>query len=148
MDDHDIKVLLDKLDIEDFNELFDHFNISEQTIPTYPLQATRSLLIYSTEEAILSSYEDMRPVHLFISLFKVFPALKLFLQQKKLNVETMRQVALWIKINEEQIESTRVFNPQYPYRKTGGMLDSIVYGYTYIFGHYSKNLNKVATLLF
>lgn len=143
LDDNDIQVTLDKLDIEDFGELLDRFKINDQTMPSYPLSGTRSILIYSAEEAILSGYKIIRPVHLFISLFKVFPVLKQYLQQKKLNIETMRQVALWLKINEEQIESTRVFNPNNPYRRTGGILDSIVYGYTYIFNHYSRNLNRL-----
>lgn len=143
LENEDIVEALDKMDIEDFPDYLEKFNITDQTLPKYNLSGVRSLLIYASEEAVLSGYHTVRPIHLFISLFKVFPVLKSYLQQKRLTVETMRQVALWQKIIEEQEKTAKVFNPNNPYRRTGGILDSIIYGYTYIFNHYSRNLNRV-----
>jgi len=78
LEDEEIKEALDKLDIEDLPEHLEKFNITDQTLPKYNLYGTRSLLVYAAEEAVLSGYETIRPVHLFVSLFKVFPVLKSF----------------------------------------------------------------------
>lgn len=115
---------------------------SAQNLPAYPLSAVRSLLVYSAEEAILSGNETIAVEHLFIAFFKIFPALQSFLKKRKLNLELMRYIASWISLKEDARQATRIFDPENQYLRTGGIAQSWIYGYTFILGHYSKDLTQ------
>ena len=48
--------------------------ITSDTIPSFPLNSVRSLIIYALEEALLTNSEMIAPEHLFLGIVKIFPS--------------------------------------------------------------------------
>ncbi len=138
----DCQKILRKLDIPDFEEKMQENSINEKSMPKYNISSLRSFFVYATEEAVLSKSSRIYPEHLFIALFKVFPVLDMYLKRNKLNTDLMRNVVTWIEIKQQQMKSTRIFDPEVPYFKNGGIANAWIYGYTFILGHYSKDLTQ------
>lgn len=136
------RLILHKLALHEITEDLSNHGINEKSLPKYSPSAIRSLLVYAAEEAILTNSATINPEHLFVSLFKVFPALNHYLRKQKLNVDLMRSVIQWLRIKEENLQSTRTFDPDIPYYRSGGIGQLWVFGYTYILSHYSKDLNE------
>lgn len=136
------QTILRKLDLVNFPEEFDSYNINEKSIPKYHISALRSLLLYSAEEALIAGSSTINPEHIFVSLFRIFPALNSYLKKQKQNVELMRYVTKWLHIKQTQTRMTRTFDPDITYFRTGGIAKSWVYGYTFVLSHYSKDLNE------
>ncbi|MBN2100343.1 ATP-dependent Clp protease ATP-binding subunit [Candidatus Dojkabacteria bacterium] len=136
------KIIIEKLDIQNFADSLEKNGINQKSLPKYPMSAVRSLLIYATEEALLTDSDQIRPEHVFISLFRVFPALDLFLKKQTQNTELMRYVSKWISIKERALKFGRTFDPNVPYYRTGGIANAWIYGYTYVLSHFSKDLTQ------
>jgi ATP-dependent Clp protease ATP-binding subunit ClpC len=115
---------------------------TEETLPSYSLSATRSLLVYAAEEAVLSRSPTIAPEHLFTAYFKLFPALNQYLKKQRLNIELMRFVATWIQIEKQTRQATQILNPSVPYYRNGGIALSWIYGYTFVLSHYSTDLTQ------
>lgn len=113
-----------------------------ETLPFYPLSATRSLLIYAAEEAVLSRSLTIAPEHLFTAYFKLFPALNQYLRKQRLNIELMRFVTTWIQIEKQAQQAAQILNPSVPYYRNGGIALSWTYGYTFVLSHYSVDLTQ------
>lgn len=137
------QIILEKLDLEDFSDKFNEYSINNKTLPKYPVSALRSIIIYAAEEAVLTGSEQIHPDHIFLSLFRIFPALNLYLKKNKQNPELMRYVVKWIHLKRKQASMTRTFDPSVPYYRTGGIGNAWIYGYTFVLGHYSKDLNQI-----
>ncbi|MBN1618705.1 ATP-dependent Clp protease ATP-binding subunit [Candidatus Dojkabacteria bacterium] len=140
--DPDIIMLLRRSDIESFKDELGKNEITPKKLPAYPLSSLRSILIYAAEEAILTGSDRIETYHLFITLFKVFPVLIKYLKRQKLNIQVFRHVSEWIIDQRIRSQKTRIFNPNIPYYRTGGIADSWIYGYTYVLSHYSKDLTQ------
>jgi ATP-dependent Clp protease ATP-binding subunit ClpC len=105
----------------------------------------RSILIYALEEALLTESKDVRPEHLFISLFKVFPVLQRLLKVNNSSIDVLREIVRYNSRLRKKNTSTNFLNPNVPYFRKGGMAESWIYGYTFILSHFSKDLtNEVA----
>jgi ATP-dependent Clp protease ATP-binding subunit ClpC len=123
----------------DGTELTDN-NINSETLPTYPATTLRSILIYALEEALLTESQDVRPEHLFIALFKVFPVLQKLLQVNNSSIDVLREIVRYNSRLRKKDKSTNFLNPNVPYYRKGGVAESWVYGYTFILSHFSKDL--------
>ncbi|MEA3357004.1 MAG: ATP-dependent Clp protease ATP-binding subunit [Patescibacteria group bacterium] len=137
-----VLTILKKLDLENFPKDLEKNNISEETLPTYPTSIVRSLLVYSAEEAVLTNSHLINPEHLFITMFKLFPVLNKYIRTKKQNIEIMQQVVKWLRLRQKQVTATKIFDPDVPYFRTGGIANAWLYGYTFILGHYSTDLTQ------
>lgn len=116
--------------------------VTPKLFPALEVTMVRSLIIYSIDEAILSNSSVVRPEHILIAFFKVFPSLINYLRKRKLNVNLMRSVAMWIQMRESQRQATQILNPNVPYYRTGGIATSWIYGYTFVLSHFSTDLTQ------
>lgn len=141
------------LEFPDSTTIFDRLNISDkveeisllattENMPATSISALRSLLIYATDEAIQSASATTRPEHMLIAFFKVFEPLNQYLKKRQLNVNLMRFVSAWIELKRKNVQNTRIFDPRFPYLRTGGIASSWVYGYTFVLSHYSRDLTQ------
>lgn len=140
--DNRSKKILQRMSVPKFKKEFKKYNINKKTLPKYDLSALRSILIYAANEAVYSRSNHIHSEHILIMLFHVFPALQDYLRKKRLNIDIMRKAASWIQIQKDQAEAVKILDPSVPYTPTGGVASRIVYGYTYILGHYSKDLTQ------
>ena len=140
-----IEELLKRADIQvDAQELRNN-KINTDTLPTYPASTLRSILIYALEEALLTESKEVRPEHLFLALFKVFPVLQKFIQFNNSSLDVLREIVRYNARLRIKRGSTNIFNPNVPYYRKGGVAESWIYGYTFILSHFSKDLtNEVA----
>lgn len=124
-------------------ELQKDFKVDESTLPTYNITAYRSLLTYATEEALLTESREIQPQHIFLAITRIFPTLQKFLQTKNITIDILREICLY---NNKVIDKKRKANfldIKIPYFKRGGIARQWVYGYTFVLGHFSKDLNEV-----
>jgi ATP-dependent Clp protease ATP-binding subunit ClpA len=122
-------------------ELSDN-QVNTETLPTYPATTLRSILIYALEEALLTESQVVRPEHLFLSLFKVFPVLQKLLQVNNSSLDVLREIVRYNSRLLKKSRSTNIFNPNVAYFRKGGIAESWIYGYTFILSHFSKDLNN------
>lgn len=122
------------------NELEEN-NINSETLPIYPSNTLRSVLIYALEEALITESSVVRPEHLLLSLFKVFPVLQKFLQVNNSSLNVLREIVKYNSRLRKKQNATNIFNPNVPYYRKGGIAEGWVYGYTFILGHFSRDLN-------
>ena len=117
-------------------------DITSDTLPTYPINSVRSLIIYALEEALLTDSTMIAPEHLFLSITKTFPSIEKYLQKQKSSLDVLREIVRYRNYRIEKATKAEIFNPDVPYFKNGGIGGQWIYGYTYTLGHFSKNLNE------
>lgn len=127
-----------KLDFESLSKE----DVNSNTIPKYPATAIRSILIYSLNEALLTSSREIRPEHIMLALFNVFPVLKKYLLTQNSSIDILREVVRYQSYEREKRRSTNYLNPNVTYYKKGGIAESWIYGYTFILNKFSKNINE------
>jgi ATP-dependent Clp protease ATP-binding subunit ClpC len=137
----DIAQILQRADVQVEAEEVKESQISSETLPTYPATTLRSILIYALEEALLTESNVVRPDHLFLSFFKVFPVLQKLLQINNSSLDLLREIVRHNSRYLKKQKSANIFNPNIPYYRKGGVAESWIYGYTYILDHFSSNLN-------
>jgi len=123
-------------------EELDSSSINSNTIPNYPATAIRSLIIYSLNEALLTSSRDIKPEHILLSLFNVFPSLKKFLLTQNSSIDILREIVRYQSYESERSLNTNILNPNTPYYRKGGIAESWIYGHTFILNKFSKNINE------
>ena len=120
--------------------------LNTETIPIYPINSVRSLIIYALEEALLTDSQKISPEHLFLAVVKTFPSVTKYLQTEQSSLDILREVVRYRNYRKNKAERAEIFNPDVPYYRNGGIAGEWIYGYTYTLGHFSKNLNEqVAT---
>jgi len=117
-------------------------NITSDTLPIYPINSVRSLVIYALEEALLTDSNMIAPEHLFLSITKTFPAIGKYLQKEESSLDILREIVRYRNYRIKKAKRAEVFNPNVPYFENGGIGGQWIYGYTYTLGHFSKNLNE------
>jgi len=117
-------------------------DITQETLPKYPSTAARSLIIYSLNEALLTSSTEIQPKHLLLALFNVFPVLNHVLFSQNSSIDILREVIRFESYEAEKKRRSKYFNPNVPYYRKGGIAEAWVYGYTFILNHFAKNLNE------
>lgn len=129
--------------IEVNEQIWKENGVSESTLPLYPSTAIRSLVVYSLNEALLTSSRTIKPEHILLAFFNVFPVLKKFLQSQNSSIDVLREIVRYQSYEREKISRVKIFNPNIPYYKKGGIAEEWIYGYTFILDKFSKNLNEV-----
>jgi ATP-dependent Clp protease ATP-binding subunit ClpC len=116
--------------------------ITSDTIPSFPLNSVRSLIIYALEEALLTNSEMIAPEHLFLGIVKIFPSIGKFLQKQESSLDILREVVRYRNYKTGKARKAEIFNPDIPYFRNGGIGGQWIYGYTFTLGHFSKDLNE------
>ncbi len=115
--------------------------ITGETINNLPFSSMRGLLIYAIEEALLTESDRIDPQHIFLAITKIYPPLQKLLQKENLNIDIFREV---VKYHNFLIQrKARFLDPDVPYYRKGGIGKSWIYGWTFILGHFSKEVNKI-----
>jgi ATP-dependent Clp protease ATP-binding subunit ClpA len=126
-------------------EMLEQEEINETTIPDSSITGLRSLLTYALKEALLTNSKEIQPQHIFLAISRVFPSVEKFLLKNSLNLDILREICAY---NNEVVESrnrTKYLDPTISYYRKGGVAKQWIYGYTFILGHFSKDLNKVVS---
>ncbi len=131
-----------RANIEIDEEILKENDITQETLPKYPPTAVRSLIIYSLNEALLTSSTEIQPKHLLLALFNVFPVLKQTLFSQDSSIDILREVVRFQSYEVQKKRKTRYLNPNNKYFRKGGLAEPWVYGYTFILNHFAKNLNE------
>ncbi|HVX93072.1 MAG TPA: ATP-dependent Clp protease ATP-binding subunit [Candidatus Dojkabacteria bacterium] len=136
----DVKIILKRANLVQLQKFVDDKNITGKNMPSYPIESIKSLMIYAVEEALLTSSVHIEPVHIFLSLIKVFPALNKFLESNNSSLWILREALMYEEGLTNRVTKS-IFDPDQSYNRTGGIGREWVYGYTYILSHFSHDLN-------
>lgn len=126
-------------------EVFKKNNVTKNTLPKYSYTAIRSLLIYALNEALLTSSTDIKPKHLLLALFNVFPVLESILTSQNSTIDILREIVRYQSYEQNKKKRAKYFNPNVEYYKKGGIAKQWVYGYTFILSHFAKNINEIVS---
>lgn len=123
----EIQELLKRADIKINKKDFADLKITAETFPKFPVASLRSLIIYSLEEAVITESKNIQPLHIFVGMVRVYPALRKILREHGSNLEILRETASYIAQMEPQKSVFSPFNINNAYYKTGGI------GHTWIY---------------
>lgn len=138
----EVREILRRADLKIEGDVLKVNNITTDTIPTYPFNSTRSLIIYALEEALLTNSRMISPEHLFLAIVKTFPAIEKYLQKEESSIDILREIVKYRNYRISKAKKAEIFNPDVSYYKNGGIAGEWIYGYTFTLGHFSKNLNE------
>lgn len=138
----EIQEIFKRANISITEDIFKENDVTKETLPKYSYTAIRSLIIYSLNEALLSSSTEIQPRHLLLALFNVFPVLRQVLLTQNSSVDILREVVRYQSYEQQKRKKGNMFNLTVPYFKKGGVAKNWIYGYTYILSHFTKNLNE------
>ncbi len=116
--------------------------ISEETLPKYDLPGIRNILIYATQAAILTKAKQIEPCHILIAFFKAYPVLQQILNENKLNIDILIESAKLLLHEEYLLNHSSIFDITRIYYKNGGIAKDLIYGWTFILGHFSSDVNE------
>ncbi len=138
----EIQEIFKRANISITEDIFKQNDVTKETLPKYSYTAIRSLIIYSLNEALLTSSTEIQPKHLLLALFNVFPVLRQVLLTQNSSVDVLREVVRYQSYEYQKRKKGNTFNLTVPYFKKGGVAKNWIYGYTYILSHFTKNLNE------
>lgn len=139
-----VQQLIRRIGIEMTTEILNNNKqITEKTIPNYPTTSLRSFLTYGIEEALLTNSKQLDPLHLFISITRIFPVLQKFLQENNVNIDIMREVVVYNNYIQNKRQKSNYLDANVPYYRKGGIAGQWIYGYTFILSKFSKDLNEI-----
>ncbi len=127
------------------SEMDKDFKINAKSIPDYKLTALRSILTYSLEEALLTESKEVQPQHIFLAIMRLYPETLKYLQTKSIPIDILREISSYGNDVLKNLEKTKFLNPNIPYYSKGGIAGNWVYGYTFILGHFSKDVNEIVS---
>lgn len=137
-----IQEIFKRANIQVNGEKLTEAKIDTKNLPTYPSTSIRSLIIYSLNEALLTLSRDIKPEHMVLALFNIFPTLKKILTTQNSSIDILREVVRYHSYEFEKRANTNPFNPNVEYYKKGGISESWIYGHTFILEKFSKNINE------
>ena len=141
--DYFVKQVLRRVGLElDLSILESEKDINEKTVPNYKTTSLRSILTYSLEEALLTESSQLDPKHIFLAITRIFPAFQKFLQKNNISIDLMREVVVYNNYMERKRMRANILDHNVPYYKKGGVAGQWIYGYTFVLGHFSKDLNE------
>ncbi len=134
-----VKLILNRADLLNIKEYIKE-NVNKSNMPSYPIYAFKSLILYSLEEALASKSKNLEPIHIFLAICKVFPIMNKYLSQNNSSLYILRE-----SLNYEQDiydkSNQNIFDFSIPYVRTNGIARNWVYGYTYVLSHFSRDIN-------
>ena len=139
----EIQEIFKRADILISEDIFKKNNVTKNTLPKYSYTAIRSLIIYSLNEALLTSSLEIQPKHLLLALFNVFPVLELVLTSQNSSVDILREIVRYQSYEQSKKKRSQYLNPYIEYYRKGGVAKQWVYGYTFILNHFAKNINEI-----
>ncbi len=136
------KEVLNRADLDISKDKFKNLKISEDTLPSYDLPALRNILIYANEAAILTNAQQIEICHLLIALFKAYPVFQQILKENKNNTEILTEATKFLLQEEYTQNHSSIFDTTRIYYKNGGIARDLIYGWTFILGHFSSDVNE------
>lgn len=126
------------INLKNLNDL----NITDETLPSYDIAGLRNIIIYANEVAILSESRQIEVCHVMIALFRAYPVLQQYLNVNKSSVEILTEATKFL-LHEEYIQNhSSIFDTNRMYYKNGGVAKDLIYGWTFILGHFSSDVNE------
>ena len=123
-------------------DILDKNDVNSTTLPQYSATSIRGLIIYALNESLLTLSREIKPIHLLLALFNVFPVLGKVLLSQNSSIDILREVVRYQSYEIDRKRRSSPFNPNVPYYKRGGIAEAWVYGYTFVLNKFSKNLNE------
>lgn len=115
--------------------------VNENNIEDFDYSSIRGLLVYATEEALLTNSKRIEPEHIFLAITKISTQIQKLLQKENINIDIFREVVRYQNLlNRKKV---RYLNPDVPYYRKGGIGKNWIYGWTFILSHFSKEVNKI-----
>ncbi len=121
-------------------EKLEKAGISSESVPNLEFSALRGLFVYAIEEALLTESKIVKPEHIFLAISKIFPQITKMLQKENINIDIFREIVKFQNYLDQRI--AKPLNPDHPYYRKGGIGKGIIFGYTFILSHFSKEINK------
>jgi len=115
--------------------------VVEENINNLSSSSMRGLLIYAIEEALLTESDRIDPQHIFLAITKIYKPLEKLLQKENLNIDIFREVVKYHNFLNKR--KAKFLDPDVPYYRKGGIGKAWIYGWTFILGHFSKEINKI-----
>ncbi len=138
----EIQEIFKRANITITEDIFKENNVTRETLPIYSYTAIRSLIMYSLNEALITSSTEIQPKHLLLALFNVFPVLRQTLLTQNSSIDILREVVRYQSYKIEKSKKANHFNPNVEYFRRGGIANAWIYGYTFVLNHFAKNLNE------
>ncbi len=136
------KEVLNRSDLHIDKTTFKDLGISEDTLPSYDLAGLRNIIIYANEAAILTKARQIECCHILIAFFKAYPVLQQILKENKNSTEILAEASKFL-LHEEYVQNhSSIFDTTQTYYKNGGIARDLVYGWTFILGHFSSDVNE------
>lgn len=137
---YEVQQILRRSGLELNHTLLEEKKIDETKVSNIPDESITTMLVYATEEALLTNSKDVQPQHIFLAISKIFPALQKYLQKNNLTLDILREVVIYQNMLIEK--QVKYFNPDTAYFRKGGIAKPWIYGHTFILNHFSKEINK------
>lgn len=138
----DIQEIFRRANVVIDNEVLAKNDVTQSTLPQYPSTTLRSFLIYSLNEALLTSSSDIQPKHLLLALFNVFPVLNKILLTQNSSIDILREIVRYQSYEIEKKRNLSILNPNIPYYPKGGIAEAWIYGYTFILNNFTENVTE------
>ncbi|MGI6484503.1 MAG: AAA family ATPase [Candidatus Dojkabacteria bacterium] len=136
----EIQQILRRSGLESYEEKLKEARITDKEVNNFDFTSIRGLLIYALEEALLTESKRIEPQHIFLAITKINPSIQKLLQKENLNIDILREV---VKYHNFLIQRrAKPLDPDIPYYRKGGIGKAWIYGWTFILGHFSKEVNK------
>ena len=136
------KEVLNRSDLPIVKNNLRDLKITEDALPVYDLAGLRNIIIYANEAAILTKARQIEACHILIAFFKAYPTLQQILKENKNNIAILNESAKFL-LHEEYLRNhSSIFDTTRPYYKNGGVARDLIYGWTFILGHFSSDVNE------
>jgi ATP-dependent Clp protease ATP-binding subunit ClpA len=137
----EIQQILRRSGFELHEEKLKEAGITNEEVRDFDFTSIRGLLIYALEEALLTESKCIEPQHIFLAITKINPSIQKLLQKENLNTDVLREVVKYHNFLSNR--KAKLLDPDVPYYRKGGIGKAWIYGWTFILGHFSKEINKI-----
>lgn len=137
----EIQQILRRSGFELHEEKLKEAGITNEEVRDFDFTSIRGLLIYALEEALLTESKRIEPQHIFLAITKINPSIQKLLQKENLNTDVLREVVKYHNFLSNR--KAKLLDPDVPYYRKGGIGKAWIYGWTFILGHFSKEINKI-----
>ncbi|HQA98633.1 MAG TPA: ATP-dependent Clp protease ATP-binding subunit [Candidatus Dojkabacteria bacterium] len=137
----EIQQILRRSGFELHEEKLKEAGITNEEVRDFDFTSIRGLLIYALEEALLTESKCIEPQHIFLAITKINSSIQKLLQKENLNTDVLREVVKYHNFLSNR--KAKLLDPDVPYYRKGGIGKAWIYGWTFILGHFSKEINKI-----
>jgi ATP-dependent Clp protease ATP-binding subunit ClpA len=128
--DPNIKSVIKRSGLNLSKKFFKQKEITNKTFPKYPIESLRSLTIYALEEAIITGDTNIKPIHLFLSMTRIYPALRKFITSNDNTIEVIREATNFEINKQKDVSFFDRFNIQKTYYPSGGLGHKWIYTFS------------------